>query len=51
MRHVETITQGTLVKRIVRSTCSCGWRSQAVDSRRIGASAWLREAFRMHKTC
>ena len=39
---------GTIVQHAVRATCSCGWRSQLVDSRRIDATAQLSEALRMH---
>ena len=39
---------GTIVQHSVRATCSCGWQSQLVDSRRIDAPARLSEALRMH---
>lgn len=51
MQHTASTTQGTIIQHNVRATCSCGWRSQIVDSRRIDASARLREAFKMHTTC
>lgn len=49
--HKASRAQGTIVKHNVWTTCSCGWRSQLVDSRRIDASARLREAFKVHTSC
>ena len=46
--YTSPLDPGTIVQHNVRATCSCGWRSQLVDSRRIDASAQLSEALRMH---
>lgn len=51
MQHKFSITRGTIIQHNVWLTCSCGWMSQIVDSRRVDAAARLRKAFKMHTTC